>query len=241
MRLGGTNKTIKIGTPKELGLNREEYLPKLRKLYRDNSKSTLTRLSKDQLKNGTLRDIPFFEYFDEWVQYKPKALQVALDKDAGIVGFFGSPIELPAKAITWWLRAIGKAKAIPKELRKALDDPNNVVCLNTTLCVDKNFRKQGLGKNLKLESEECLKKLRAEGGGPRKIILITGHETDNLASSSTQDSLGYMKAFEYKYPWPFSLNFTIRAKIIDIPTEMRQARIFENLQQNLDSNLALKT
>lgn len=218
MRIRAPKSTIRYGTPKELGLSRDEYLPKVRKLFSDNSKSLISKISKDDLKGGTLRTFPFFEFFDEWLVYQADTLQLAVDKIKGVVGFFGSPMKLPNKIAQWCLKHYAQ-KEIDKipELKEALNEPGTVIYFNSDLCVDKDFRRQGIGKNLKLNSEECLKKLHSVAKGAKKIILLTAHETDNLASSKTQDSLGYHTILDNESFWPLSMKLTVRAKIIDVP------------------------
>jgi hypothetical protein len=101
MQSAQINHSIKYGTPIELGIQRQEYLPQIRKLYRNNSRGLFTKLSDKDLANGTLRRIPFFRFFDEMVQYKPDALQLAHNAEQRVVGFFGSPIDVPLDLAKW--------------------------------------------------------------------------------------------------------------------------------------------
>lgn len=212
------NQNIVIGLPTELGLKPSEYLPKLRNLYNSNSRGLLERLSDQELANGVLRRIPFFRFFDTVVQYQPEALHIAQDTSNGIVGFLGSPVVLPLKIFNLYIQRRMKKEEIDKipGLRQAMEDTSTQVYINTTLCVDKNYRKQGIAKALKTRAEERLKKKHSQlsPGQSPKIILLTMHETNNNASSTTHDSLGYHKLFDYKFPWPFKLSFTARVKVI---------------------------
>lgn len=237
MDVQSTASNVQFGTPKELGVSRDEYLPRTRQLYKDNARGLLTKLSDEELAQGTLRKIPFFKFFDERVQYQPDMLQLAKDEEKGIVGFFGSPIDAPTGLVKWYLNKLDKEGGIEKVLglKEALDDEDTIVYINTSLCVDKDFRKRGIAKELKNKSENKLKAkhssladqlLRGINGkkGPRKLVLITGHESNNEASSKTQDARGYYKVFDYKYPWPFPLKFTIRAKVIDLVPDKDEAK-----------------
>jgi len=128
---------IQFGTPKDLGATREEYLPKVRQLYRENARGLFARLSDEELAQGTLRKIPFFRFFDERVQYQPDMLQLAKDEDEGIVGFFGSPLDAPTGLVKWYLNKLDKEGGVEKVpgLKEALDDEDTIVYINTSLCV----------------------------------------------------------------------------------------------------------
>lgn len=221
--------SIQFGTPKDLGMTREVFLPEVRRLYNNNARGLLTKLSDEELAQGTLRNIPFFKFFDERLQYQPDMLQLAKDEEKGIVGFFGSPVDAPTVLVKWYFNKLDKEGGVEKVpgLKEAIDDEDTIIYVNTSLCVDKNFRKRGIARELKSRSEEHLKKKHSSLGNsllrsihgknkPKKLVLITGHESGNNASSKTQDSLGYHKVFDYKSPWPLKLKFTIRAKVIDL-------------------------
>jgi len=224
----GENQQIRIGTPADLGIPIKKWfgiphittlyepsLKQLRSLVDSNSIPLSEKITSEDLAKGTLRTLPFQKWWDAWVMYDPRDLQLAVNPKNEIIGFFSSPIPVNRAVANKILNSKKLALDIKPDLKEVLQDLKTRVYLNRDLLVDEEYRGLGLAGKMKMASEEFLIKQARQKDPEAKVILITTHESDNKASARAQDKLGYARLGEHISPLFQNIRLAIRAKILN--------------------------
>ena len=219
---------IKIGTPVDLGIPVKKWfgipyiktlsrpiLEQLRNLAGSNSIPVSQEIQLEDLKKGTLRMLPLQKLWDAWVIYDPTDLQLAINPENEIVGFFGSPIPVNRMVSNKILNSKKLALEIEPSLKEALQDSRTRVYLNTMLCVDEKYRGLGLAGRMEKATEEFILEKVTRQDPAARIDLIITHDADNVASARVHDKLGYQRLGTYVNPKYSNIKLSIRAKVLN--------------------------
>ncbi len=201
------NKSIRIGSLKELPITWNQARIESYNLFRDNAISFHKKLSDENKVSGTLRIMPLMSWlYHQYNFLKTKMITFAIDAKNKVIAYHKAPIKLPQFMFNKIVNLCKDDKK--KNMLKDLAN-NSKIWFSTEICVDPAYRGQGIATQMKARLDENILKQN-----PGKNILLVAHEKANQASAALQVKNGFQDLCEFSAG---GLTLLIKYKLLGMP------------------------